>query len=88
MDFTKLAEVEWDFEDLDVNHQFCMAHANFVHKDACEFILHIGSDLVTGGGTYRQNMVQQMRAYGCTEDFIKEYEKAADAGALRVLFWK
>lgn len=88
MTFSKLAEIEWGFEDFDVNWTWCVAHANFVHKEACEFIIHVGDDNVIDGlNDYAKNTIAEMREENCTEEFIKAYEDAARAGAIRVLFW-
>jgi hypothetical protein len=82
-DFTVTAEVEAIglFEDENVNWRFCMEHATFTHKDACEFIIHCGdSEFVT-------NVIEGMKVFGCTKEFIAAYKLAADSGAVRVLFY-
>lgn len=90
MELKQIAEVEWDFVDDDnPNWKWCMENATFVHKEACEFILHIGDAL---GQTpedipYWLHYSEDMRLGGCTEDFIAKYLEAKDNGAERVLFW-
>ena len=81
--YTQMAEIEASdfFEDESVNWQYCMCHATFVHKEACEFIIHSGDyEFVT-------SRCREMKEFGCTEDFIKAYKHAAEQGAIRVLFW-
>jgi len=86
MDKSVLIEIEWDFEDDDPNWEFCLRNSTFVHKEACEFILHIGQDVGESPAPWR-SYVEVMRKGGCTEDFIEAYLEAKDAGACRVLFW-
>jgi len=82
--FSVLAEIEWKFEgDDDVNWIFLVQHAAFVHKEACEFLLHVGTDK----DRYWANVERKMRECECTDDFIAAYLEAKDAGALRVMFW-
>jgi hypothetical protein len=83
MTMSVIAEVESSglFEDDNVNWQYCRAHATFSHREACEFIIHCGEP------SYWKERIKQMKEYGCTKDFIEEYEKAAEAGAVRVLFY-
>jgi hypothetical protein len=81
--FSILAEVEWHFEEGDVNWRYCKAQASLGHRYANEFILYIGE---AEDGFWVRKM-DEMRAFGCTEDFIAAYEAARDDGAMRVLFW-
>jgi hypothetical protein len=81
-----LIEIEWNFEDDDPNWEFCIKNATFIHKEACEFILHIGQD-EDGSPAYWHGYIEDMRKGGCTEDFIAAYLAAKDAGAAHVLFW-
>lgn len=72
--------------DGNVNWRYCLEHANFAHhdEDACEFILHIGGE--PGSESHAANVIEDMRSYGCTPEFIRAYAEARDTGALRVLF--
>ena len=83
MKITKLAEVYADklFGEDNINWQWCVQEANFIHQRACEFIIHIGNP------DYWEERVKEMRAFGCTEDFIQAYLAAKNAGAMRVLFY-
>jgi hypothetical protein len=84
MVFSVLAEIEWKFDgDEDVNWRFLVQHAAFAHREACEFLLHVGS----AEDPYWKHVEHKMREHGCTEDFVAAYLAAKDAGATRVLFW-
>jgi len=88
MEFSLLADIYASdlLEDENVNWRYCKKHATFVHVDgdACEFILHIGGP--PGSESYATNVIDDMRKYGCTPEFIQVYADARDAGALHVLF--
>lgn len=81
--YTQIADIEATefFEDESINWRYCMCHATFSHREACEFIIHAGDP------EFVENRVDEMKDFGCTEDFIKAYVGAAAAGAVRVLFW-
>jgi hypothetical protein len=82
--FSVLAEIEWKFEgDDDVNWIFLVQRAAFSHREACEFLLHVG----TSEDRHWEHVERQMREHGCTDDFIAAYLEAKDAGAMRVLYW-
>lgn len=83
MHFTTMCEVEASefFPDEGVNWKYCMEHATFVHKDACEFIIHCGD------GEFTNNTAERMMNYGCTKEFIAAYKLAAASGAVRVMFY-
>jgi hypothetical protein len=81
MQLTTIAEIWWDFDAEDPNWRWCVAHASFAHREACEFVLHIGSE------SYWTLEVEHMRQGGCTEDFIAAYLAAKDAGVVRVIFY-
>ena len=81
--FSVLAEIEWKFEGDDVNWIFLVRRAAFSHGEACEFLLHVGTDK----DRYWANVERKMRECECTDDFIAAYLEAKDAGAMRVLFW-
>ena len=83
----KLAEIDASgfFENESVNWRRCTRFATFEHRDACEFVVHIGDaddDL-----DYAKSKVEQMRRFGCTANFIAAYQAAAAAGAVRVIFF-
>ena len=84
---SQLAEVDASdyFADESINWQWCCQFATFQHKDACEFVVHIGE--ASDDLDYAKNKVDEMRAFGCTADFIAAYQEAAAAGAVRVLFY-
>lgn len=86
---TPLMEIEWDFGDVtDPNWMYCNEHATFSHREACEFILHIGIDPnVEAGDEHWRHVVDEMKTFGCTQEFIQAYLDAKDAGAMRVMFW-
>lgn len=83
MELSQIAEIDATdlFEGENINWQYCMQHATFSHKEACEFIIHIGDD------EFIANCIQEMQEFGCTEDFIRAYREAKATGAWRVLFW-
>lgn len=83
--FEVMAEIDATgfFEDESVNWEWCVANATFVHKDACEFIVHAGA----GVSSMVESIAASTRAFGCTGDFIAAYEQNAKAGAVRVLFF-
>jgi hypothetical protein len=86
--FSVLAELDASalFDGENINWKYCVERATFAHKDddACEFILHIGGE--PGSGNHADDIIAEMKAYGCTPDFIEAYTEARDAGAFRVLF--
>lgn len=90
-EFSTLAEIEWEFKgDVDdPNWSWLDQHANFSHREACEFIVHVGDDDLDGEGLseYARFTVNEMREGGCTEKFVAAYVEAAKRGAMRVLFW-
>jgi hypothetical protein len=85
MDLTTIAEIWWDFDDQDPNWLWCVGHAGFAHREACEFVLYIGSQFADDA--FWKLEIDRMRYGGCTEDFIAAYLAAKDAGAVRVLFY-
>lgn len=82
----KLLTYQWNFEgDIDdPNWAYCMSNAVFSHKEACEFILHIGSNK---DKDFWQNEVVKMMEALCTPAFVNLYIAAKDAGAIRLLVW-
>jgi len=70
------------FEDEGVNWQYCKANATFSHKEACEFILHIGTEK-----DYYKNKIREMKEFGCTRAFIDTYRAAKKKGAVRICFY-
>lgn len=83
--YSVMAEVEATdlFEDESINWQYCVKHASFTHNDAdvCEFIIH------SGNGEFVENVVKEMKDFGCTQSFIEAYKDAAQRGVIRVMFW-
>jgi len=86
MEMSILAEIEWDFPDAeeDVNWKFLQEEGTFSHKEACEFILHIGNG---SEDQHFGHVVHKMKEFGCADDFINAYLAAKNAGAMRVMFW-
>jgi uridine phosphorylase len=83
MQTSKLVEIEWDFEDFDANWNWCVEHATFKHKEACEFIVYCGDP------EYVEFISKEMIENGCTLEFVGAYRTAAkEPDAQRVLFWK
>lgn len=70
------------FRGENINWQYCKEHATFAHKEACEFIIHIGDDYDDWN-----RKIEEMKDYGCTTEFVRAYEDAARMGAVRVLFY-
>jgi hypothetical protein len=86
--FSILTEVNWDFVDGDddPDWKYLNEHATFSHREACEFIVHIGSD-PEEEDSYAKNKMEHMRAQGCSDLLIEAYREAANHGAMRILFW-
>lgn len=90
MKFSVCAEIEWPFEDGDANWRYCVKNAAFAHKEACEFIVHVGERREAAQDElpdFARHCIEDMKKHGCTPEFIAAYEGAARAGAVRVLFW-
>lgn len=85
--FEIMAEVDATgfFEDESVDWRWCVANATFVHKDACEFIVHAGAG--SGDTSMGERVVASMRGFGCTEGFVAAYAESTKMGAVRVLFF-
>lgn len=87
--FSVLAEVEASslFAGENINWKYCVDHATFVHRDpdACEFIFYVGGS--PGDEDYAETVIEQMKKYGCTPEFIDAYKASCDAGTIRVLFY-
>lgn len=84
MNSYKLVEIEADelFEDENVNWKYCMNHATFTHKEACEFIFSIAEE-----DEYFELDVTNMKEQGCTSAFINSLKQARSHGAKYVLFY-
>jgi hypothetical protein len=91
MPITNLAEVDASdlFKDEGADWRWCCDNATFTHKEACEFILHIGNptDILQGDDTIFEETCKSMKDSGCTQDLIDCYVSAKEAGATRVLFY-
>lgn len=83
---SKLAEVEWNFSENTEDWKWCTESANFAHRDACEFIVHIGGNTDVES-QYWEDRLDDMVAAGCSNGFILSYLHARDLGAERVLFY-
>ena len=85
-----MAEVEWPFEspETDPDWKYCTRNATFMHgsPDACEFIIHIGTDCQEKDSFFK-NKLNDMKEAGCSRSFINTYAKVAELGAVRVLFY-
>lgn len=77
------------FANESVDWKYCHHHAPFVHKEACEFILHIGNrdESESGDQAFYVLELERMREFGCSKAFMKAYKQAALLGAVRVLFY-
>src|SRR6476659_1201683 len=66
---------------------FCKEHATFVHKDkdACEFILHIGTNDVSSEAY--KDTIAKMHEWPCSREFMDLYKEAALSGAHRLLLY-
>lgn len=86
---SRLAEYAWDFDGEDADWQWLVKEANFSHRDACEFIVHIGNDPEDDDADppYWKFCVKRMIAAGCSNEFIAAYVRAKEEGAMRVLFF-
>lgn len=84
MVFSVLAEIKWSFKGEDIDWLYLRAHAAFVHQEACEFILHIGSEL--DKSDYVEEITFEMKEFGCSSEFIQTYLDAVASGAVRVIF--
>jgi hypothetical protein len=73
------------FENHGVDWEYCKKHGTFQHKEACEFVLHIGTE--RGKGSYVETKITEMKEFGCTHLFMGAYLRAAEQGAVRVLFY-
>lgn len=80
---SQLVEIESSelFGEENVNWRYCLDNAAFSHREACEFIVHLGDT------DFQQMVIDEMTEYGCTADFVQAYKDAAATGALRVLFY-
>lgn len=92
MNFSSLAEVDAsEFFMADDSHEWdwCFSNATFAHKEACEFVVHIGdpSEILKGNDTLFEHNIESMKKYGCSQKFIDLYREAKEAGATRVLFY-
>lgn len=63
---------------------FCRDRCAFEHREAGEFVLHIGDQDQLD---YRDRMVADMKEAGCDKRFIALYKEAAEGGAVRVIFY-
>lgn len=65
------------------NFRYCKEKAAFERNDAVEFMFFTG----WRGQHEVSGMLGEMRAFGCTEDFIKSLKMAMDSGARWTLFY-
>jgi hypothetical protein len=88
MRFEVMADIEWPFDgDEDPDWLYCKKRATFQHRDpdACEFIIHAGINM--GDVPYYKDILEEMKEAGCSKGFMHEYRKAAEEGAIRILFY-
>jgi len=64
--------------------RYCQESATFQHREACEFLVHIGTD---DAPEYPEYVIAEMKKAGCRPGFIALYEEAVDAGAVRIIFY-
>lgn len=80
------ADIDWQFEEGDADHEFCKKNASFTHVEACEFVLHIGQDTHEEDSHFNV-MLRKMKEEKCSEDFIEQYRQAGELGAIRAIFY-
>lgn len=82
-----MAEVPADkfFEDDDsVDYRYCSKFASFVHKDACEFMIHLSSNR----DERFDYELSAMKEFGCTEGFMEALKTARDSGATWAMLYR
>ena len=69
------------FANDDVNRRYCLEHATFRPQDANanEFLLRVGVDYSC--------VVDHMKAFGCTSEFIDVFRQAGEADVELVWFY-
>jgi hypothetical protein len=85
-EYTVTAEinVEEFFADESAEYSFCFTHCTFQHRDQPEFILHVGSDERI---ERIKELAAEMRKAELRQEFIDLFLNAADAGAVRIIFY-
>lgn len=63
------------------NWHYCDQKLEFQHKAACEFLFYVADTWEE-----REEEADEMRAFGCSEEFIKAIDDATKAGAEMILF--
>ena len=79
---TKQVDASELFGDDNINWHYCEQNATMAHANACEFILHLGDDK-----DFQEHIIEEMQAFGCTQDFIDEYRKAMQQRVSDILFY-
>ena len=64
------------FEDESPDWKYCIEHATFSHREACEFMLYIGDD------TSAEVLRAHMSTNGCSQDFLALVELATKRKAV------
>ncbi len=84
MNIIHVAEIEAEsfFANESVNWRYCVEHAVFQHKDACEFMiyLHPCDEILF------LKLQDELQRYGCTADFLAVIKEARDKEAVWALF--
>lgn len=75
-----MVEVDADFlfENESENWKWCLDNATFTHREACEFIIHLGKDTI---------FEPSFKKYGCSKEFSRLIAQARAAGAEWLLLY-
>lgn len=74
------------FEGENTNWHWCVDNATLAHRDACEFVLHVGHDPDADDSPFRRT-IARLAESGCTDEFLLACRDAARLGAAWVLFY-
>lgn len=66
-----------------INWQFCQQYAVFEHTSEYEYILHIGDG--RDNNQLSDSIIEDMKEFGCTPEFIELYKEARRKGAMRLM---
>ncbi len=89
MEFRVIAEEELPFKgEKDRDWLWCMEHATFRHKEACEFIIHITHELDDEDGEpYWKTTLKEMEKGKVSATLRKLFKDAAEARASALLVY-
>lgn len=69
-------------EEWNINGQYAQAHCSYRHTQYADLLLHVPSDEESFA-----DRLQELKQWGCTEDFIALYQEAHAAEVRFLLFW-